>query len=629
MTALRFLIVNSLRAALAGFAFGAAALGQTASTVNVRLLWDDNSTNEDGFKIERALDQGSFSQIATVSANVVEFNDTGLAGGTTYRYRVRAFNAAGDSPYSNTVQHVTPVPNTAPTITGVADQVVPVGGTTAALAFTVGDAESLPGSLLVSAASSNAALVPMSQITLGGSGANRTVTVRPAAGAVGEAVVTLTVSDGVLTRSTSFRVQVVNTAPSLSSIAHQNLVAGTSSGPLAFSVGDAETAAGSLVVTRASSATHILPLASLVLGGSGSNRTITVNAPASVVGTVTVTVTVSDGLLSTSRSFTVTISAPPPPNSAPTISPLASLTMEANTTSAVLAFTVGDAETTAGNLVVTVSSSNTTLLPLSGLRLGGSGANRTLTVTPAMNQSGTAQVTLSVSDGSLSSSTAFSVTVRPPMDPALLLDFRFEESSGSTVHNLTGRTDNGTLTGAVTRVSTGYAGRALRFNGQSGLVNLGMLDLPGSAFTLAGWIRLESAGGNGEARIISKASGTNANQHVWMLATVTSGGIKPQLRLRTATGNTTTLTGTTNLAVGVWTHVAATYDGSHMRLFVNGVQTGAVARTGTILQAPTTPVAVGDQPQGGRAFHGLIDEFRIYTRALSATELKTLMTANP
>lgn len=69
------------------------------------LTWLDNANNEDGFKIERSISGGTFSQIATVGANVTSYKATGLtvSRSTIYRFRVRAFNTAGNSAYSNTV----------------------------------------------------------------------------------------------------------------------------------------------------------------------------------------------------------------------------------------------------------------------------------------------------------------------------------------------------------------------------------------------------------------------------------------------------------------------------------------------------------------------------------------------
>ena len=80
------------------------------SKTQINLAWTDNSANEDGFKIERCSGAScaNFSQIATVSGNIKNFSNTGLKRNTTYRYRVRAFNASGNSAYSNIAGAKTP-----------------------------------------------------------------------------------------------------------------------------------------------------------------------------------------------------------------------------------------------------------------------------------------------------------------------------------------------------------------------------------------------------------------------------------------------------------------------------------------------------------------------------------------
>jgi hypothetical protein len=73
------------------------------------VAWNDNSNNESGFQLERCTGSTctNFAQITQTSPNVTSFNDTGLARRTTYRYRVRAFNAGGNSAYSNIVNGTT------------------------------------------------------------------------------------------------------------------------------------------------------------------------------------------------------------------------------------------------------------------------------------------------------------------------------------------------------------------------------------------------------------------------------------------------------------------------------------------------------------------------------------------
>ena len=73
-----------------------------ATGKGVSLAWKDNSTNEDGFQIER-LNGSTWQPLATVAANIKTFTDTSAVRGITNTYRVLAFNVAGGSPYSNQV----------------------------------------------------------------------------------------------------------------------------------------------------------------------------------------------------------------------------------------------------------------------------------------------------------------------------------------------------------------------------------------------------------------------------------------------------------------------------------------------------------------------------------------------
>jgi hypothetical protein len=74
----------------------------------IELAWNDNSSNETGFEIERSSDGQSFSPIAAVSANTTSYLNRNLDPGETYYYRVRAINAETESTYSNVATAVAP-----------------------------------------------------------------------------------------------------------------------------------------------------------------------------------------------------------------------------------------------------------------------------------------------------------------------------------------------------------------------------------------------------------------------------------------------------------------------------------------------------------------------------------------
>ena len=90
-----------------------------ASPTVINLSWADVSDNETGFAIERCAGSGcsNFTEIFRTGANAVTYGDTGRTAATVYRYRILAFNTAGNSRYSNIAQATTlsaPLPS-APT----------------------------------------------------------------------------------------------------------------------------------------------------------------------------------------------------------------------------------------------------------------------------------------------------------------------------------------------------------------------------------------------------------------------------------------------------------------------------------------------------------------------------------
>jgi hypothetical protein len=304
--------------------------------------------------------------------------------------------------------------NTVPTISGISSQTVTAGQSCGPIPFTIGDLETAVGNLTLSKSSSSSTLVPTANIVFAGSGANRTVTVTPATGKTGTAQVTLTVSDGTNTASSTFSLTVQapppNTPPTISAIGAQTVTSDQSTAAIPFTISDAETAAANLTLGKSSSSTTLVPTANIVFGGSGASRTVTVTPAVGKFGTATITVTVSDGTNTANSAFTFTVQAPAP-NTDPTISAIAAQTTTSGQTTAAIPFTIGDAETTAASLTLSATSSSTTLVPTANIVFGGSGASRTVTVTPVAGRTGSATITVKVSDGTNITSSAFLLTV--------------------------------------------------------------------------------------------------------------------------------------------------------------------------------------------------------------------------
>jgi hypothetical protein len=89
-------------------------------------------------------------------------------------------------------------------------------------------------------------------------------------------------------------------------------------------------------------------------------------------------------------------------------------------------------------------------------------------------------------------------------------------------------------------------------------------------------------------------------------------------------GSSDYLSGPTASPVNTWTHVALTYDSIALRLYVNGTQVATAARTGAV-QTSTNPLWIGGNNPYGEYFQGLIDEVRVYNRALTQTDIQADM----
>ncbi len=212
------------------------------------------------------------------------------------------------------------------------------------------------------------------------------------------------------------------------------------------------------------------------------------------------------------------------------------------------------------------------------------------------------------------------VTVNNAAVPAgLVAAYGFDEGAGSTTADQSGTGNTGTVAN-TTWSATGRFGKALSFNGSSSWVTVAdaaSLDLT-TGMTLEAWVNPTTL--NSWNTVVLKeqpgyyAYGLYAN----------TGSNRPSANAFVA-GDDKDVRGTAAVATGTWTHLAAVYDGSFLRLYVNGAQSAQLAVTGSII-ASTGVLRVGGNTIWGEYFAGLIDEVRIYNRALSATEIQSDMT---
>ena len=135
-------------------------------------------------------------------------------------------SAANDPVSTNNSASVVAMVNSFPTISSVSNQVTLEDVPTSAIGFLVGDLETPAGSLQVSGTSSNTNLVPNANLIFGGSGSNRTITITPATHYYGATTVTVSVSDGQASTSTSFLLTVtqVNHAPVLAAVPNYSIL---------------------------------------------------------------------------------------------------------------------------------------------------------------------------------------------------------------------------------------------------------------------------------------------------------------------------------------------------------------------------------------------------------------------
>jgi glucose/arabinose dehydrogenase len=227
-----------------------------------------------------------------------------------------------------------------------------------------------------------------------------------------------------------------------------------------------------------------------------------------------------------------------------------------------------------------------------------------------------------VPSSALSYVATFQSTGPPPPPPGLVAGYGFSEGSGTTTQDASGNNLTGTISGA-TRTTSGKFGNALSFDGVNDWVTVAdanALDLT-TGMTLEAWVFPAALGSSWRNVIIKERPGGEVYN---LYANVDTSVPVVYVARASAPGTPLDARGTAPLPLNTWSHLAATYDGATLRLYVNGSQVGTRAVTGAMV-ASTGVLRVGGNSLWGEYFSGRIDEVRIYNRALTATEIQTDM----
>ncbi|MFN8353059.1 MAG: LamG-like jellyroll fold domain-containing protein [Spirosomataceae bacterium] len=247
-----------------------------------------------------------------------------------------------------------------------------------------------------------------------------------------------------------------------------------------------------------------------------------------------------------------------------------------------------------------VGSTTATTFSLTGLS-----ANTSYAITvKAKDAAGNVSAASSVLNVTTSSASAGDITT------GLLMHLKFNETSGTTAADATGNNNNAVLTNG-TIFSAGKNGNAVSLNGSNQYltVNNSSSLNPTSAITLSVWMKANSLSGN---RVIFKKQSWSASYEL----AVYGGQLTFNLN-----GPGSVIT--TSPTAGAWHLITATYDGAAKKIYVDGTLAISQAASGAI---GTNGEAVMIGTSGGweNYFSGLLDDARIYNRALSPTDILAL-----
>ncbi len=200
--------------------------------------------------------------------------------------------------------------------------------------------------------------------------------------------------------------------------------------------------------------------------------------------------------------------------------------------------------------------------------------------------------------------------------------WKFDDGSGTVAKDSSGNGNDGTLTNMEqTDWVNGKIGSALSFDSVNEKVSIApaaSLNTP-AAFTWAAWIYRAGVSADGYGGLWYDGSNSETGRNRILLSN--DGGMRAQY-----TGFSAILAPSGSVPLNSWNHVALAFTGTQWIYYVNAINVGSLTESGTITTS-TSARLIGDG--NGYLFNGMADEVRIYSRALTPTEIKFLHGIQP